>query len=122
MILIQRSGDMLTASGPGGINETQYAAFLMMIARHTGYAPGIFSHVVANEQIYDRHLEASEIIESRYAMKVRLEYDNNAERLADAPKLILNPEKTNFYDMTIDDFTMLNYEPIKLQLKLELGI
>ena len=37
MVLIQRSGDMLTASGPGGINEIQYAALLMMIARHTGY-------------------------------------------------------------------------------------
>ena len=25
MMLVQRSGDMLTASGPGGINEIQYA-------------------------------------------------------------------------------------------------
>lgn len=49
MMLVQRSGDMLTASGPGGINEIQYAALLMMIARHTGYKPGVFSHVVANE-------------------------------------------------------------------------
>lgn len=38
------------------------------------------------------------------------------------PHLVLNPEKTNFYDMTIDDFTMENYNPIKPQLKLELGI
>jgi thymidylate synthase len=38
------------------------------------------------------------------------------------PMLILNPEKTNFFDMTIDDFTMVNYDPIKPQLKLELGI
>jgi thymidylate synthase len=49
MMLVQRSGDMLTASGPGGINEVQYAALLMMIAVHTGYTPGVFSHVVANE-------------------------------------------------------------------------
>jgi thymidylate synthase len=49
MLLVQRSGDMLTASGPGGINEIQYAALLMMIARHTGYKPGKFSHIVANE-------------------------------------------------------------------------
>ena len=59
MMLVQRSGDMLTASGPGGINEIQYAAFLMMIARHTGYKPGVFTHVVANEQIYDRHTDAA---------------------------------------------------------------
>ena len=25
----------------------------------------------------------------------------------------INPDKTNFYDMTIDDFIMVNYEPIK---------
>ena len=49
MMLVQRSGDMLTASGPGGINEIQYAALQMMIARHTGYKPGMFTHVVANE-------------------------------------------------------------------------
>ena len=28
----------------------------------------------------------------------------------------------DFYNMTIDDFTMENYNPIKPQLKLELGI
>ena len=28
----------------------------------------------------------------------------------------------NFYDMTIDDFTMIDYTPTKPQLKLELGI
>ena len=66
MVLVQRSGDMLTASGPGGINEIQYAALLMMIARHTGYKPGVFSHLVANEQIYDRHLEAADVMLERY--------------------------------------------------------
>ena len=38
------------------------------------------------------------------------------------PMLKLNPEKTNFYDMTIEDFSMENYDPIVPQLKLELGI
>ena len=66
MMLVQRSGDMLTASGPGGINEIQYAALLMMIARHTGYKPGCFTHVVANEQIYDRHMDAAEEMLKRY--------------------------------------------------------
>ena len=119
MCLIQRSGDMLTASGPGGINEIQYAALLMMIARHTGYEPGVFTHFVANEQIYDRHLDAAQEMKSR-------EYDvEKQDFLSDYslhPKMILNPEKTNFYDMTIDDFTLENYQPIKPQLKLELGI
>ena len=124
MILIQRSGDMLTASGPGGINEIQYAALLMMIARHTGYKPGVFSHMVANEQIYDRHSEAA------YEMKVR--YINKEKEKSDEtltinnwnvhPMLMLNEDKDNFYDFTIEDFFMVNYNPIKPQLKLELGI
>ena len=125
MMLVQRSGDMLTASGPGGINEIQYAAFLMMIARHTGYEPGIFSHVVANEQIYDRHMDAANIMLSRFSTRETEEFAcdiNNDNRYEKAPMLILNPEKTNFYEMTIDDFTMVNYDPIKPQLKLELGI
>ena len=124
MMLVQRSGDMLTASGPGGINEIQYAALLMMVARHTGYKPGAFTHVVANEQIYDRHMEAADEMLARFEQRYQeissgvyaKDYWNSQ------PMLILNPEKTDFYDMTIDDFIMVNYEPIKPQLKLELGI
>ena len=117
MCMIQRSGDMLTASGAGGINEIQYAALLMMIARHTGYKPGVFTHFVANEQIYDRHFPAA------YQMLTRaIIIETKAETNTVNPNLILNPNKTNFYDITIDDFTMENYEPTKPQLKLELGI
>lgn len=115
MMLVQRSGDMLTASGPGGINEIQYAALLMMIARHTGYQPGVFSHVVANEQIYDRHMDAAKELLKRFENKRNGSWDNH-------PNLILNPNVIDFYQMTIDDFTIKYYEPIKPQLKLELGI
>ena len=115
MMLVQRSGDMLTASGPGGINEIQYAALLMMIARHTGYEPGVFSHVVANEQIYDRHTEAADEMLNRYNRKLNTKDESQ-------PRLILNHRVKDFYDMTIDDFTMVDYTPIKPQLKLELGI
>ena len=45
-----------------------------------------------------------------------------AETNTVSPNLILNSNKTNFYDVTIDDFMMENYEPMKPQLKLELGI
>lgn len=112
MMLVQRSGDMLTASGAGGINEIQYAALLMMIARHTGYEPGVFTHVVANEQIYDRHIDAANELLNRY------DADEERERIT----VILNPDKTNFYDMTIDDFIIMGYNPKRPQLKLELGI
>ena len=114
MVLVQRSGDMLTASGPGGINEIQYAALLMMIARHTGYLPGVFSHLVVNEQIYDRHIEqANEMLERFY---------NNVSEGLTYPRLMLKPDVTDFYEMTVDDFELIDYEPIKPQLKLELGI
>lgn len=114
MMLVQRSGDLLTASGPGGINEVQYAALQMMIAKHTHYKPGIFTHIVANEQIYDRHLDAAEELTNRYRESdPKTNYD---------PYLVLNKEKDNFYFFTIDDFKMTNYEPMRPQLKLELGI
>ena len=124
MAMIQRSGDMLTASGAGGINEIQYAALLMMIARHTGYEPGIFTHFVANEQIYDRHIDAANEMIKRYKELEQKESDETlVENYKDIyPKLIINDNKTNFYDFTIDDFFMVNYNPIKPQLKLELGI
>lgn len=127
MAMIQRSGDMLTASGAGGINEIQYATLLMMIARHTGYEPGVFTHFVANEQIYDRHLEAANIMLERYKEGINKDFelfgsDIKAWKTKDKPMLVLNPKATNFFEMTIDDFTMEHYDPIKPQLKLELGI
>lgn len=124
MVLVQRSGDMLTASGPGGINEIQYAALLTMIAVHTGYTPGVFSHLVANEQIYDRHIDAAHEMLKRHHEKLKEESDETLvkNQWDDRPILLLNTDKTNFYDFTIDDWFILNYNPIKPQLKLELGI
>ena len=119
MILIQRSGDMLTASGPGGINESQYAALHMMIARHTGYKPGVFSHFVANEHIYDRHYTQADTMLSRYN---ELESKERWEGTSAVPNLTYNTERIDFYEAIIDDFTMENYEPIKPQLTFELGI
>ena len=117
--LIQRSGDLMAASC-SGVNEVQYAALLMMVARHCGYKAGIIYHYVANEQIYNRHFEQANEMLRRWRV-VDLEY-LLGYRECDNPNLILNYDKTNFYDFTIDDFTMENYNPIKPQLKLELGI
>lgn len=133
MCLVQRSGDMLMASGGGGINEIQYAAFMMMIARHCELNPGVFTHLVVNEQLYSRHMEAAEEMLSRYTelaandrelqMKWEDSYQDEAEQYeTKTPMLILNPEKTNFYDFTIDDFTMIDYTPTLPQINLEIGI
>lgn len=116
MCLIQRSGDMLTASGPGCINEVQYTALLMMVARHCGYEPGVFTHFVANEQIYDRHEDAVRAMLNRWHLR---DWCGDCEP---EPMLILRDGVKDFYEITIDDFEMTNYNPIKPQLHLELGI
>ena len=116
MVLVQRSGDMLTASGAGGINEIQYASLLMMVARVCGLKEGIFTHFVANEQIYDRHLENADEMLRRAA---------EAESAGDSksPRLVLNKEAgCDFMDITLEDFEMVDYEPMQPQLKFELGI
>ncbi|MBQ8063937.1 MAG: thymidylate synthase, partial [Clostridia bacterium] len=114
MSMVQRSGDMLTASGAGGINEIQYAALLLMIAHVTGYKPGVFTHFVANEQIYDRH------IENAHEMLRRAEV---AENETQAPQLVLNAAPgCKFEDIALEDFELLDYTPQKPQLKFELGI
>lgn len=120
MCLVQRSGDMLTASGPGGINEVQYAALLMMIARHCGLKPGKFTHFVNNEQIYDRHLLQANEMRKRYKRKKENEelYGDRRTR----PLLYLDMNVKDFYEVTIDNFRMDGYNPIKPQLTLELGI
>lgn len=86
----------------------------MMIARHCGYEPGVFSHFVANEQIYDRHVDQARKLVQRY-------WDTLSKHPVN-PRLVLNTDAKDFYDITIDDFTMENYTPLKPQLKLELGI
>jgi thymidylate synthase len=99
----------------------------MMIARHCGYEAGVFTHFVANEQIYDRHISQADemmyrynLLCNRYMGMTREEIENDIKN--NSPKLILNPAKTNFYNFNIDDFTMINYDPIKPNIKLELGI
>lgn len=108
MTLIQRSSDVPVANA---INKIQYVALLMMVARHVGLEAGVFCHYVNNAHIYDRHIEQVKELLNREPQ----EDDNKV-------KLVLNPEKTNFYDFTIDDFKMENYNPIKPNLKFELAI
>ena len=109
MTLIQRSSDVPVANA---INKIQYVALLMMVARHVGLEAGVFCHYVNNAHIYDRHIEQVKELLNREPQ----EEDDNKVRL------VLNPEKTNFYDFTIDDFKMENYNPIKPNLKFELAI
>lgn len=106
LTLHQRSSDFLVANA---INKIQYVALLMMVARHVGLKPGMFMHVVDNLHIYDRHVEQAKELLSRTPSEKQ-------------PRLVLKEGKTNFYDFTIDDFEMIDYEPVKPQLKFDLGI
>lgn len=117
MCLFQRSGDMLTASGAGGVNEVQYAALLLMIAKATGYKPGNFTHFIANEHIYDRHIQAAKELIHR-ANKDDSQYSSNSDSVV----MHFNPKSNDFYKFSIDDFSLEGYSPMKPQLKLELGI
>ena len=52
-MLNQRSQDMLTANN---WNTIQYAALIQMLAKVNNMKPGVFTHVIADAHIYDRHI------------------------------------------------------------------
>lgn len=111
MSLKQRSSDFATA---GCINQMQYMIFLHLVARHVGMEPGRFTWQYDNIQLYDEHLDQ--------ALEMM-----NREPINCNPKIEINPNKTNFYDMTVDDIKVVDYprELVKTknpQLKFPLGI
>lgn len=93
MILNQRSQDTVVA---GEWNVVQYAVLLHMFAQVSGYQVGELVHVIADCHIYDRHIEAAEELLSRPALP--------------APKFWINPDIKNFYDFTVDDFRLDDYQ------------
>ncbi len=105
--LTQRSNDMLVAHH---INAMQYVALQMMIAKHFGWKVGKFFYFVNNLHIYDNQFEQAEELLRR-------------EPVVCQPHLVLNvPDKTNFFDIKPEDFELLDYEPVKPQLKFDLAI
>jgi thymidylate synthase len=106
LTLTQRSSDYLVA---GHINMIQYVALQMMIAHHLGMKVGKFARFTQNLHIYDRHIEqAKELLDRKPSDK--------------QPQLILNAEGKSFYEIDESDFELINYEPVKPQLKFDLGI
>lgn len=92
-ILNQRSQDVLAANN---WNVVQYAVLVHMIAQVTGFKPGELVHVIADAHIYDRHIPiVKELIE-------RETYP--------APKFKMNPDIKDFYEFTVDDFTIEDYK------------
>ena len=92
-ILNQRSQDMLAANN---WNVVQYSILVHMMAQVSGLQVGELVHVIADCHIYDRHVPVVEKMLLNPQFK--------------APKLIIDPAITNFYDFTKDSFQLENYE------------
>ncbi len=91
-ILNQRSQDVLAANN---WNVVQYAVLVHMMAQVSGLKPGELVHVIADAHIYDRHIPIVEELIKRPTYP--------------APKFTMNPEVKDFYEFTLDDFTIEDY-------------
>lgn len=102
-LLIQRSGDW----GLGiPFNFTQYAVLVHLLAQVTGFQPGILTHIISNAHIYENHVDA---------IATQITRKNEAK---EAPTLWINPAIKNFYDFTINDIKLVNYQHLsKLKMK-----
>ena len=68
MTMVQRSSDFCTA---GCINQVQYAALQLMVAKATGFEPGKFTWKPVNVQIYDRHIDQAIELMNREPIKCK---------------------------------------------------
>ena len=103
--LVQRSQDIL---GANNINNIQYVAFMMMVAKHCGLKPGKYTHFIQNVHLYDKHIPiAKEFLNRPISEK--------------QPKLIFEPKSNNFFEFTIDDFRIEDYEP-QPKINIEIAI
>jgi thymidylate synthase len=92
-ILNQRSQDILAANN---WNVVQYAVLVHMFAQVSGLVPGELIHVIADAHIYDRHVPIIQELIARPSFP--------------APRFYLNPEITNFYDFTVADLVIEEYQ------------
>ena len=108
MTVIMRSCDMLSAAGAGEADEMGMAILLHMLARHSGLIANELVVVKNNFHVYDRHVDIIKQIAENP------EYP--------APKFYMNPEKTDFYSFTEDDFKLIDYQNTKLSAKIPVAV
>ena len=91
-------------------NGDKYVALQMMIAKHFGWKVGKFFYFINNLHIYDNQFEQAEELLKRQPSDCQ-------------PRLVLNvPDGTNFFDIKPEDFELVDYDPVKPQLKFDLAI
>lgn len=92
--LYQRSADTFLGVP---FNIASYALLTLMIAQVCKLEPGEFIHSFGDVHLYSNHME-----------QVHLQLSRDFRPL---PKMQLNPEVTDLFAFTYDDFTLLNYDP-----------
>jgi len=92
-ILNQRSNDVLVANN---WNVVQYAVLVHMFAMVSNLEVGELVHVIADAHIYDRHVPIVEELIKREAFP--------------APAFRIKRHVIDFYDFSIDDFELIDYQ------------
>jgi thymidylate synthase len=92
--LYQRSADVFLGVP---FNIASYALLTHMMARATGLRPGEFVHTFGDTHLYLNHLEQAELQLTREPRAL--------------PTLWMNPDKTDLFGWTYEDFRIDNYNP-----------
>ena len=108
MTVVMRSCDMLSAASAGAADEIGMAILLHMFARASGLIANELVVIKNNFHVYDRHVDIIKQITENP------EYP--------APKFWMNPEKTDFYSFTEDDFKLIDYQNTKLGIKIPVAV
>lgn len=104
LILGQRSLDV----GLGCcFNQFQYYVLLCMVAQVCNLKVGKLIHQIGSAHIYEKHVDSL--------------IDQISRDSYHAPKLWINPEIKDFFDFTIDDFKLIDYQ-YQPSVKMEVAI
>ncbi|HPE33968.1 MAG TPA: thymidylate synthase [Bacteroidales bacterium] len=91
--MYQRSADIFLGVP---FNIASYSLLLLMVAQVTGLKPGEFVHTFGDAHIYLNHVE-----------QVKLQLSRKPFPL---PYMHLNPDISDIFDFTYDDFSLVNYQ------------